>query len=99
MKLRKKQPHRKSEKIKSYELNTSDKANEYERITTKNMEETKENMNMEQLWQNFRDNVIVTAKQVCGITKEINENRHTAWGTDEVKKQVAEKIRVEVIFE
>lgn len=79
--------------IKNYKLRDKDIASRYTQITESKIKAKYENIkqtNIQQGWKTFKEIIIETAKEVCGISKGKGEKR-TAWWTNDIKEEVKKK--------
>lgn len=82
------------ESIRTYKLLEQESAIRYKNTLDKKCKnEQDEGRNVEELWNYFKNAVLETAKEICGITRKTNKNRQTAWWSEEIKTQVRIKKR------
>lgn len=79
------------ENIKSYKLRRKEIAKKYEKVLNEKIQRTSGTVNytnIEELWNDFKMNIINAAKEVCGVNKRNNAKKQTAWWTEDIKKEV-----------
>lgn len=83
-----------NETIKTYKLQETEIANKFsDDIQSKIEREIGhwETMNLEQLWQYFKEIVLTSAKEACGTTTRNINKKQTRWWNQEIKEEVKSK--------
>ena len=81
------------EKIQVKRLSDSEKKKQYQELIEQRMNTLKieEDMEINDMWQKFKDGVTETAIEVCGKVTINFKKKSTNWWTDEIKIKVKEK--------
>nr|CAH7736900.1 unnamed protein product [Callosobruchus chinensis] len=78
-------------KIKTYKLLDKDVAERYKRSVTEQCMQTQEKwreMDVKRLWTVFKNIVISSAENACGVSSMNKSKKQTRWWSDEIKRQV-----------
>nr|CAH7747709.1 unnamed protein product [Callosobruchus chinensis] len=81
-------------KIKTYKLLDKDVAERYKRSVTEQCMQTQEKwreMDVKRLWIVFKNIVISSAENACGVSSMNKSKKQTRWWSDEIKRQVKVK--------
>lgn len=77
--------------IRSYKLRENEIARKFENETNKQMEKLIERTKMltlEEIWEEFKNIILNTAKIVCGTHKINTDRKQTAWWSENLKKHI-----------
>nr|CAH7736536.1 unnamed protein product [Callosobruchus chinensis] len=78
-------------KIKTYKLLDKDVAERYRKSVTEQCMQTQEKwreMDVKRLWTVFKNIVISSAENACGVSSMNKSKKQTRWWSDEIKRQV-----------
>lgn len=82
------------ETIRTYKLREPEIAEKYQEVLDKEMGKilgnicNEDDIEVEELWEKFKNTIIKAAKTICGTAKNNNGQKQTAWWNEDIKIQV-----------
>lgn len=78
------------ETLRTYKLRSKGTAERYQKTIAERIENIESNGNTEEIWNTFKDVILTTTKEICGVSRN-KKKKQTRWWTNEIRHQAKTK--------